>query len=148
MASELLHGGLGVTDLFRFMLVRAPQQIPHEDVDVLAGPRGADAIIELDLQTVDIARSLPQELVAAGGPAGKIRSSLPARPTKEVRSAIKADHAAVGQALLRLKLDQEPTPGYPAAELIELRRRYDLLTRALAARSVRKRIRPRPVAVS
>lgn len=147
-------GGAKVTNLFRFLLVRAPREVGTDKIDIITdsvpegGPPGP-----LDLTRGNELRGLGEGLVADGGTAGEIRravglASEGGELDAEVVKAYQQDLATVGQAIARLKLKQERTPNLSADDLLDLRRRLDLVVRALQSGDVAAEIKPRPAALS
>jgi hypothetical protein len=127
-----------MSDLFRFMLIRAPRELEAGDVDVITD-EGSRATGQLDLRFSKVALALSDDLVTYGGPAKAFVDPNPDVTLEGLRT----DQAAVGEAIARLKIQQKPTPGYSGDALLDLRRRFDLLIRAKNSDTRSARVSPR-----
>lgn len=131
-------GGALMSDLFRFMLIRAPRELEADDVDVIAEVDSGETS-ELDLKLSKVALALSDDLVAHGGPA---KAFIDPNPDVTLEG-LRTDLVAVGKAIARLKLQQKSIPGYSGDALLDLRRRFDLLVRAKDADTRNAHVSPR-----
>lgn len=132
-------------DLFRFMLVRAPRMVPEGEVDLVRPSPAFDPNAgPLDLVLIQVVRNLPPRLFR-GDTAQLIANALPA---PDLGGQLEKDSDALGDALIRCKRAAVPLPDVDGADPLDLRSRYDVLLRALAAPEPTAVIRPRPIALA
>jgi hypothetical protein len=133
-----------MTDLLRFIVIRAPQEIPTTDIDVVSPSAHFEREAgELDLWLVGTVQGLPRQLLTDAR-AIEIRDALPAGTGEE---ALRADYSQIGDTLIRVKLFQKPPSNYGSDQLLELRSRYDVILRALTIAQSDTVIRRRPAAI-